>query len=353
MDVDAESPPSKSANAAVNARVPLYVPRPPRRNESWARLSALLLGAALFSLTFFTYRADIRAARERVAGGSTVVATRCGPVEYAATGAGPQVLVVHGAGGGYDQGLDVAGVLARSGFRVIAMSRFGYLRTPLPADASPAAQADAYACLLDALDVPRAVVLAASAGAPSALQFALRHPDRATALVLLVPAAYAPRVDDEAPPIHASPTTEFLFNTALRSDFLFWVMCHVARPMAMSGILATPRKVLASASPDERERVYQLLEHILPVTARSAGLLNDAKITTALERYELERIAAPTLVISMQDDLYGTFEAARYTAEHMPNARLLAYPTGGHVAVGHQREIMSEIAAFVKVTEGR
>ena len=32
-----------------------------------------------------------------------------------------------------------------------APSRFGYLRTPLPSDASPAAQADAHSCLLDAL----------------------------------------------------------------------------------------------------------------------------------------------------------------------------------------------------------
>jgi pimeloyl-ACP methyl ester carboxylesterase len=52
------------------------------------------------------------------------------------------------------------------------MSRFGYLRTPLPADASAAAQADAHACLLDALGIRRAAIVGASAGAPSAMQFA-------------------------------------------------------------------------------------------------------------------------------------------------------------------------------------
>lgn len=99
------------------------------------------------------------------------------------------------------QGLEIAEPLARAGLRVIAVSRFGYLRTPLPADASAAAQADAHACVLDALGIRRAAVLGVSAGGPSALQFALRHPERTAALVLLVPAVYAPRPND-APPVH-------------------------------------------------------------------------------------------------------------------------------------------------------
>jgi len=53
--------------------------------------------------------------------------------------------------------------------RVIAMSRFGYLRTPRPADASPEAQADAHICLLDALGITKAVVMGVSAGGPPGL----------------------------------------------------------------------------------------------------------------------------------------------------------------------------------------
>ena len=83
--------------------------------------------------------------------------------------------MVHGSGGGYDQGLDFGEPLASKGLRIIAVSRFGYLGTPLPADASAAAQADAYACLLDALKIRRAPVIGASAGAPSAMQFALHR----------------------------------------------------------------------------------------------------------------------------------------------------------------------------------
>ncbi len=102
------------------------------------------------------------------------------------------LLAVHGSGGGFDQGMAFAAPLATKGVRVIAMSRFGYLRTPMPADASAEAQADAFVCLLDALDIDTAAVMGGSAGALSALQMAIRHPDRVSALVLLVPLAWKP-----------------------------------------------------------------------------------------------------------------------------------------------------------------
>jgi 2-hydroxy-6-oxonona-2,4-dienedioate hydrolase len=71
------------------------------------------------------------------------------------------------------------------------------------------------------LGIRRAAIIGASAGAPSALQFALRHPDRAGALVLMVPAVYVPRAEGAAS-VKTPPGTLFLFDTALRSDFLFW-----------------------------------------------------------------------------------------------------------------------------------
>ena len=46
-----------------------------------------------------------------------------------------------------------------------------------------AAQADAHVCLLDALGIRRAAVMGGSAGAPSALQMAIRHPDRVSAML--------------------------------------------------------------------------------------------------------------------------------------------------------------------------
>ncbi|MFD0737874.1 alpha/beta fold hydrolase [Lysobacter koreensis] len=308
---------------------------------------ALLAVAALCVLVHLRYQREIGPARARIATGSTVVDTPCGAIEYAVDGDGPAVLVVHGAGGGHDQGMDISKAFVPRGFRVIAMSRFGYLRTPLPADASAAAQADAHACLLDALDIPRAAVIGVSAGAPSSMQLALRHPERTAALVLLVPAAYVPR-PGSAPPMRTPAGTDFLFETALKSDFVFWAGIRLARPTMIRAILATPPEVVAGASADEQASVAQTLDHILPVSPRRLGLLNDAAVTSSLPRYELERIAVPTLAISAADDLYGTFDGARYSAAHIPRARFIGYPNGGHLLVGHQQEVAAEIAALLQ-----
>jgi pimeloyl-ACP methyl ester carboxylesterase len=306
-----------------------------------------LLMAGLVGMVFTSYQRDILQARQRIATGSQSVQTPCGPIEYAIAGDGPVVLLVHGAGGGYDQSLAFGEALVSRGFRIVAMSRFGYLHTPLPKDATASAQADAHACLLDALNIPRAAIIGVSAGAPSSMLFALRYPERCRAMALLVPATYVPRPAN-APPMLTPVGTDFLFETALQSDLLFWAAIRFARPMLTEAILATPLTVVKHASPAEQARVGEFLELILPVSPRRLGLLNDAAITASLQRYELERIAVPTLVISVADDLFGTYDGARYTAEHVPGARFIGYPSGGHLWVGHQDEVVSEILAFLK-----
>jgi pimeloyl-ACP methyl ester carboxylesterase len=174
------------------------------------------------------FNRDLALATARAAQGGVLLPTRCGPIEYQDAGTGVPLLVVHGSGGGHDQGMAFAGTLARQGVRVVAMSRFGYLGTPMPADAWAAAQADAHVCLLDALGIDRAAVMGGSAGAPSALQMAICHPHRVSALILLVPLAYKPPTQtDSAPPMPA--WVEATMMRLIGSDFLFWAALHVAR----------------------------------------------------------------------------------------------------------------------------
>jgi hypothetical protein len=71
-----------------------------------------VLAACLPALVATSYLRDIRAARERVATGSRMAQTPCGPIEYAVAGDGPPVLVVDGAAGGWDQGFEFGAPLA-------------------------------------------------------------------------------------------------------------------------------------------------------------------------------------------------------------------------------------------------
>lgn len=315
-----------------------------RLGRSRAVAGAAALGV-LTSLSYRQFQHDVDAAKLRISAGSTLATTACGPIEYSQLGQGQPLLVVHGAGGGYDQGLIFARPLADRGFRVTAMSRFGYLRTPLPADASPRTQADAHASLLDTLQIDRTIVIGASAGAPSAMQFAIRYPERCSALVLLVPLTWKPQdVPDSAP--RPSRLAELILRSVVGSDAVFWLALHLARNALIEKVLGTPPSILVDASPSEQARVDEVLRSILPLSSRAAGLRNDAMIASSLTRYDLEAIRAPTFVVSVRDDLYGTFAGAQYTARHIPGARFIGYERGGHLWVGHHGELLSEIASF-------
>jgi pimeloyl-ACP methyl ester carboxylesterase len=314
-----------------------------------------ILILALAAFTYASYRRDLEHARLRVSSGSHLVSTARGLIEYTDVGKGPPVLVIHGAGGGFDQGMEIAQPLIERGFRVISVSRFGYLRTPLAADASPPAQADSHAALLDVLKLDRVAVIGASAGGPSAMQLCLRHPEKCSALVLLFPLAYAPapaRQNHSSAGVRLagqpSRLYTFVIKTTLHSDFLFWAATKLARNVLIKTVLGTPVEDYVSASAQEQARALRVMRHILPISRREKGIWNDAMIGSSLPRYDLENMRVPTLLIAAEDDLYGTFPGARYSSEHIPGARFVGYKTGGHLLLGHWIETITGISEFLE-----
>jgi 2-hydroxy-6-oxonona-2,4-dienedioate hydrolase len=324
------------------------------RSEARAILAAAAAAASVAGLAGWIvhgrYGDDLAAAATRAAEGSSVVSTRCGPIEAQQAGQGIPLLVVHGSGGGHDQGMAWARPLVQQGARVIAVSRFGYLRTPRPADASPQAQADAHACLLDALGVPRAAVVGISAGGASALQMAIRHPARLRALVLVVPIAYKPgAVSDSAPPV--SDEKDAMLLRLLGSDFLFWAALQVARDSVMRHVLATPPELPAAATAEERARVNDLADRILPVSLRAEGLRDDTRLGKRLGPVALETVRVPTLVVSARDDGFGTYAAAEYTASRIPGATFIGFDSGGHLLVGHDAAVRAEVLRLLRAAD--
>jgi pimeloyl-ACP methyl ester carboxylesterase len=247
------------------------------------------------------------------------------------------VLVVHGIGGGYDQGLYI-GQIGLESYQLISISRFGYLGTPLPGDATPAAQADAHAALLDALGVPQAAIVGISAGGPSSLQFALRFPERCAALVMVSAVNY------EAP-AHLLKLGERL-QRLIHSDFMGWVVVRYARTFLLN-IFGVSRRILEGLPAVEKQWVEQFFESILPLHWRADGIINDIYQIASLERLPLERINAPTLVIHADDDTTVSPDQGRYSAKSIPQARFVQLNSGGHFLLGQHQRVCSEVESFL------
>jgi pimeloyl-ACP methyl ester carboxylesterase len=317
------------------------------RRHPALRWTVLLGIAAAAAGIYLVYWQDMRAIEERVAGASRIVETPHGPVEFANWGDGPPLLIVHGAGGGYDQGHLLAKAFGGDGFRWIAPSRFGYLRTPMPADASTAAQADAFADLMDVLAIERIGVVAVSGGVPPALQFAERHPERTTALVLISSAPYTPFTAAE----QELPVPAWVYQLLFSSDFPYWLMQKIARP-SLAAIYDVTPELRATLTPEDAASVDAMVDAFQPVTARTAGLANEAAAIDPDARYALEEISAPTLVIHARDDGINPFAVGARTADRIPGAQFMPLDSGGHLSLGHRGEIQARVRAFLSEHAG-
>jgi pimeloyl-ACP methyl ester carboxylesterase len=306
----------------------------------WLAVGAAVIAVVVSAvLGYARFQRDMRAARERLRGeGSQVIETACGPIEYATFGEGDPVLVVHGIFGGFDQGLVIAQGNVRERFYSIVPSRFGYLGSPLPVDASPATQADAYVCLLDALGIERAAILGTSAGATSALQFALRHPDRCSALVL-----FSANLPGE---MEAGLLPEPVARTLFKSDFAFWLVTTYFGK-SMRSTMGVPEGF--ELTPEYEVEVAEVMKTILPVNPRSDGALFDMYISNpdVNTGYSLEEIAVPVLIVNAVDDPLTLYKNAQSAAERIPGAKLVTIEDGGHMMLGHEERIRSIIAAFL------
>ncbi|KCZ71099.1 putative hydrolase or acyltransferase of alpha/beta superfamily [Candidatus Methanoperedens nitroreducens] len=289
-------------------------------------------------VTYLSYQSDISTARERVLAGSKVIETASGPIEYADIGDGYPVLVVHGAGGGYDQGVILSKVLLNDDFRVIAPSRFGFLRTPLPDNASFAAQADVFADLLDELNISRVAVVGISAGGPSTLQFALRYPERISSMVLVSAVVHKEKPMDFRDKI--------IHNVIFKSDFIFWLITKYFESGLISFFGVTP-EVQAKLTPEEKYWLSDILiPSMHPISQRQAGMVNDRTNFPFLD-YPLDQITVPTLVVYARDDTLVNPSHSQYAAQKIPDAKVITLKSGGHILMGQHERVGPEIVKFL------
>lgn len=286
------------------------------------------------------YNNENRSARSRLQTGSQLYKTSVGEIEAALIGHGSSVLISHGSGGGYDMGLWLAQFIGGQ-FQYVAPSRFGYLRAPVPSNPAPEAQADAYAALLDTLNINSVIIIGLSAGGPSALQFALRHSGRCHGLIMLS-AASRP-----VPPLPL--ILRAIYPFMLKSDFIPWLFYTIA-PQAVFRANGVSSAVLARIK-FEREKIRlldALYQTTFPTTPRRAGMINDMQQLTSFPAYPLERISVPAVVVHAVNDPIIPVRSGEFSAQTIPNARFLRLEDGGHfVCVTHREETMPVIHEFL------
>ena len=317
-------------------------------NNFWNYFLLILAGILVIGIVAVAvrYTRDIRTARKRVASlGSQVVETACGPIEYARVGEGFPVLVVHGALGGFDQGLFLARSIDIPNSQTISVSRFGFLRSPVPPDATLDTQADAFAALLDALQIRRAAVFAVSAGSTSAIRFAARHPDRVSALILMGP--------DAPGETYMALPPRSLSHILFGSDFVYWAMIKVFGKKMQVATGLVPKGY--PLTPEYAALVSKVQTGSLPVSRRMDGWDFEtytcaqefwASVTPA-SPYPLSKIETQVLVIMAEDDPISLPVNVRAMAEQMPNARQFVVPDGGHFLFGHADEVRAEVIRFL------
>lgn len=315
----------------------------------WQWIALAGAGAVTIStiVVCVAYSRDMRRINDHVFAGSRVIQTRHGPIEFTTCGSGPAVLVVHGAGGGYDQGTLIARAFGGDGFRWIAPSRFGYLRTPMPADASTVAQADAFAALLDFVEVGRVAILAMSGGGPPSLQFAQRYPARTSALVLLSSAPYTLFAAAFAAAAKKLPVPIWMYQMLFSSDFPFWLLQKIAG-RRLEAIFDIKPGLRAALTSEESAFVAATVDAFQPVTKRAVGLANEGAALDPHTRYMVEAITAPTLVIHSRDDGINQFAVGEFIAGRIPGAEFLPLATGGHLLLGHQAEVRARVNSFLR-----
>lgn len=92
-----------------------------------------------------------------------------------------------------------------------------------------------------------------------------------------------------------------------------------------------------------------MADFLFPLKPRRDGAVFHGFVSNiAADRFPLEEVAVPTLVINARDDTsFAPYRFAVRAAERIPGAKLASIERGGHWFLGHAAEVRDAIGAFV------
>jgi pimeloyl-ACP methyl ester carboxylesterase len=297
---------------------------------------AIVLSALL--IAFPSYKKQMKEASDRIKSDSQLLKTRFGTMEYAIKGKGKPVLLIHGAGGGFDQGLWLGEICLDGDYQLIAPSKFGYLGSDMPKEFSAKLQAEQYRILLDYLGIEKVHIIGVSAGGPSAMQFANDFPERIEKLVLMSAVSMPPNPNDK------DPFFIKIIQTIQKSDFAYWIFTKAFKTQLL-GLLGIPADDYKNFTDEQKDLASELLDLMHPMSRRYEGTVTDGLI---IKNFRIpDGIGVPALIIHSKNDGLVSFSHAEFAHQNIKNSKLILYENGGHGAISELKDARKHIGTFL------
>jgi 3-oxoadipate enol-lactonase len=241
---------------------------------------------------------------------------------YEESGSGPPLVLVHGLGASTALWSKVAPALAEE-FRVVTYDLRGSGRTPATGATTLAELVDDLRRLVARLDLDRSLVMGHSIGGSVALAHAAAHPEQVRAVLGVgalsgLPDAGRDGMRTRAETVEASG------------------MEAVAETVATNGMAPSFRE----AHPDELQRFVSLLEENDPAGYSAlCRVVADVDIVA-----QLERIAAPVLLVAGALDAVVLPDSNEANAARMRNARAVTVDDSAHLLPWEKPDVLLAIA---------
>jgi pimeloyl-ACP methyl ester carboxylesterase len=292
----------------------------------------------LFGLSYLSFSHDMGLAKERLSTGE-ILKTPYGDIEYAVRGEGTPILLLHGAGGGFDFGFWTGKLFFNNNYTMISVSRYGYLRSPIPDNASIRNQAALYNVLLDHLNITKVIVVGTSAGGPSALQFANDYPEKCSALIL-ISAVSGPEPKGSEEPVYIK-----IIHLIQQSDYAYWLFTRFGQSTILD-LMGIPQEVYNNFTLEQKQFAQEMLDVMHPMTPRYQGTINDAEMLL-VDKISVDNLTAPTLIIHAKDDALVNYTHALNSHEMIKQSKLVLFDTGGHAMLSQIDPVRANIEQFL------
>jgi len=233
-------------------------------------------------------------------------------------GAGDPIVMLHGGMADHRAAWPLIAPLAEK-HRVVAPDLRGSGRSWSPDTLTFDLLARDIEALLDHLDVKQVVLGGVSSGSGPALSFALRHPDRITALVMVTP-------------VYAGEERGY----SEEQEATFAMMDAVASRAVEEGV-GVLRPLYANLPAAIREKALAMLEELDPASVVATSRFIASGVQPFGSPAELSAVEVPTLLLRGNDSLHPAEVSDLYAAS-LPNCRVVPAST---------RDVAGALGAFL------